>query len=279
MKRNIIRTLFALLAASALITSCDPLEPDTYTATFYRIATVQVNEGKASLLIDYTGETFKLRNFSNDDDARRFEVEDGDRVIAKMSLSATGSIDINQTNLDELYKVPVQKIAETCPHDTMNLYYMLDPYRRYSLGSQQYPTIWSSDHILNITPFLYLSAPDAKIDFFLYPTGVKRDTLEMKLYSDISDCYNPSSSSTPYQSLFCFDMATMRNTSDTIENHRRDSLLSLLSGRDSIMVHVFMPDSIRVPTLLRNSKTLKDTIMDIYYYPKVSASTSVPFNF
>lgn len=279
MKRNIIRTLFALLAASALVTSCDPLEPDTYNAQFYRVATVQVDEGNANLLIDYTGETFVFKNFSNDDDARRFEVQDGDRVIAKISMKATGSMDINQSNIEEIHVLPIQKIAETCPHDTMNLYYILDPYRRYSLGSLQYPTIWSSGHIVNITPFLYLNTPEAKIDFFLYPTGVKRDTLEMKLYSDISDCYNPSSSSTPYQSLFCFDMGTIRNTTDPVESHRRDSLLNMLSGRDSVMVHVFMPDSVRVPTLLRNTKTQKDTIVDFYYYPKVSAATSVPFDF
>ena len=280
MKTNITRTFFAAFIASALIMACDPLEPSTYEETFLRFASVQYKDDLASLKIDYTGEVFNLRNFRTASDMQRYNVKKGDRVLAVMTLSATGTIDNQKVMVDSLYKIPVEKVAESRPSDTLNFYYLLNPYRKYALGNQQYPTIWSQGHFVNLTPFLYLRKEDAKVEFKLYPTGVAGDTLEMMLYSNISDCYNPTSSSTPYQSMFCFDMSTMRNTvPDAIENHRRDSLLKKFNGKDSMIVHVFMPDSVRVPTHFQNTETGKDTIINIYYSPKVSAAISIPFDF
>jgi hypothetical protein len=280
MKRNLVRTLFAAILASALVQACDPMEPSTYEEVFARFASVQLKDGAASLNIDYTGEVFNLRNFRTESDMKRFNVKNGDRVMAIMRLYATGTIDNQKITVDSLYKIPVGEVAQSQPADTMNLYYLLNPYWKFTLATKQYPTIWSQGHYVNITPFLYIRNDDAKADFYLYPTGVDQDTLEFMLYSDISDCYNPTSSATPYQSIYCFDISTMRQSvADPVENHRRDSLLNRFYGKDSIVVQVFMPDSVRVPTHFKNTETGYDTIINVFYSPKVSANITIPFDF
>lgn len=280
MKRNIIRTLFASFLASALFQACSPMEPSTYEEVFARFASVQYKDDAASLKIDYTGEAFNLRNFRTASDMQRFKVQNGDRVLAVMRLYATGTIDNQKITVDSLYKIPVGKVAESQPADTMNFYYLFNPVWKYTLGTKQYPTIWSQGHYVNLTPFVYIKTDQAKVDFMLYPTGVVKDTLEFIMYSDITDCYNPTAYSTPYQTMFCFDMSSLRDpVADAAENHRRDSLLSKFNGKDSMYVHVFMPDSVRVPTTFQNDETGKDTIIDIFYSPKVSAKIAIPLDF
>ena len=280
MKRNIIRTFFAAFLASALIQACEPMEPSTYEERFMRLASVQYKDNAASLKIDYTGEVFNLYNFRTASDMQRYRVKNGDRVLALMTLEAKGTIDNQRIFVDSLYKIPVEKVAESRPSDTLNFYYLLDPYRKYQLGNKQYPTIWSQGHFVNLTPFLYIRTEDAKVKFYLYPTGVVTDTLEMMLYSDISDTFNPTYSSQYYQSMFCFDMSSMRDpVADAVENNRRDSLLSKFNGKDSIYVHVFMPDSLRVPTHVKYKDSSKDTVYNTYYFPKVSAKIAIPFDF
>lgn len=266
--------------ASVLFQACSPMEPSTYEEVFARFASVQYKDDAASLKIDYTGEKFNLRNFRTASDMQRFKVQNGDRVLAIMRLFATGTIDNQKITVDSLYKIPVGKVAESQPADTMNFYYLFNPVWKYTLGTKQYPTIWSQGHYVNLTPFVYIKSDQAKVDFMLYPTGVVKDTLEFIMYSDITDCYNPTAYSTPYQTMFCFDMSSLRDpVADAAENHRRDSLLSKFNGKDSMYVHVFMPDSVRVPTTFQNDETGKDTIIDVFYSPKVSSKIAIPFDF
>ena len=54
MKRTIFSIMTAALAVSAILVSCEPMEPSTREDTFYRIASVSYKDGDASLLLDYT---------------------------------------------------------------------------------------------------------------------------------------------------------------------------------------------------------------------------------
>ena len=82
MKRKIFNSILAALTVSALVLSCDPIEPASYTENFYRIATVNCVNGKASLKFDYTGENYSIDNFKTQKDLDRFELNHGDRIIA-----------------------------------------------------------------------------------------------------------------------------------------------------------------------------------------------------
>ena len=92
MKRNIIRTVLAVLLLSAFVQACQKMEPSTYTENFYRIASVQCKNDRASLLIDYTGESFVFSNFQTAADMDKFKVKNGDRVLVNMSVSAVGNM-------------------------------------------------------------------------------------------------------------------------------------------------------------------------------------------
>lgn len=270
MKRNIISTFLAAFILSAFIQACQKMEPSTYTETFYRVATVQYKNEKASLLIDYTGEKFNFSNFSTASDMRYFNVKDGDRAIVSMTLTAIGNITNNELSIDAFYKFPVDSLAKQRPASTLNYDCQFNVFYLFEL---KYPAIWSQGHFVNIAPIYYIPNEKCKADFYLYPLDVKDDTLQMRLYSDIPENdLSIRGYSSASQSLLCYDISSLRDSvPDPAEQaHRKDILKKLKNlNRDSIMVHIFQPD------------TLRGNIEGIYYerYPRLSVSISIPFDF
>lgn len=273
MKRNIINALFAACIASALIQACEPLEPSTYTETFYRVASVQYKDGKASLLIDYTGEVFTFSNFTTAADMAQFNVQDGDRIIAEMTVSAVGNIANNKLTLNNIvYKYPTIAIDESRPSDTINYRFM---FNTMNLGNVTYPKIWSQGHIVNIAPVYIMSSPEKVPLFHLYPLKVNSDTLVMQLYAEIPDTITTWESR---QSLLCYDISTLRDSvSDPVEKKYRDNLMNQLSAksREKITVQIISADTLREKWLV------KDSVMEKKYlvFPSQSVSVSIPFDF
>ena len=273
-RKTFFSSLIALLYAGMIFSSCEPLEPSTYTESFFRIASVSYKDGKASLLIDYTGEKFYFSNFSTQADMNRFNLKDGDRVLAGMTVSAIGNITNNKLTLDEVSKFPKNPIAESRPSDTLNYKYQFDVLNIINI---QYPKIWSQGHLINMAPTYEVSSQGKKADFHLYPLRASNDTLIMKLFADIPDTV--SSGNIFYeQKLLCYDLSTMRNpVSDPAENAYRDSLLSILAhaGKDSITVHIFAADTLR--QVWNTSSEIKER--KYFPIPRASVSVSIPFDF
>lgn len=279
MKRNIIRSILAVAMTSAfLLQSCGKIEPSTYTETFYRIATVQYIDNKASLLMDYSGETYLFTNFSTSADMERYDVKAGDRVIACMTLSAIGYMTYNQLTLNELYKYPVLALAESRPSDTIyNYRYQL---KEYALNTNSYdtrityPKAWAQGHLLNMTPKYEISSDKVSAQFYLYPIEVKNKTLVMRLYSNIPDTLPAYYYD---QSLVCYDLSTLRNTvADSTEQAHRDSILYQLEAlnMDTIDVQICEPE------IMRDIWLTTDGIEERKYYnPRASATVKVPFDF
>lgn len=271
MKRNILYALFAACIALIFIVSCDPLEPSTFTENFFRIATVRCKDGKASLQMDYTGENFNIDNFKTESDMRSFELKDGDRIIAELEVNAVGTMDNNKLTFKSVVEnIPLLELAKSRPADTLNYDYQFNV---LWLVDQRYPAIWSQGHLVNIAPIYYVPSQESVEEFYLYPMQMNKDTLEMILYSYIPDnnlaIRGYSSAS---QSLLCFDISTLRDSvaDATEQKHRRDILKDIEGlSYDSIMVHIFAPD------------TLRGNMDGIYYerYPRVSVSISIPFDF
>ena len=102
---------------------------------------------------------------------------------------------------------------------------------------------------------------------------MNKDTLEMRLYSYIPDnnlamhgSYNAS------QSWLCYDISSIKDSvADADEQAHRQKILSDIKKlkKDSIMVHIFQPD------------TLRGMLDTIYYerYPRVSVSIKIPLDF
>ena len=272
--KTFFSSLVALLYAGMILSSCEPLEPSTYTESFYRIASVRYKDGKASLLIDYTGETYYFSNFSTQADMNRFNLKDGDRVIAGMTVSAVGNIANNKLTLDEVSKFAKNAVAQSRPSDTLNYKFQFDVLNIIKI---QYPKIWSQGHLVNMAPTYEVSSQGKSVQFHLYPLGASNDTLTMKLFADIPDTV--SSQNIFYeQKLLCYDISTMRNpVSDPKENAYRDSLLTLLAnaGKDSITVQILAADTLR--QIWNTSNGIKER--KYFPIPRAAVSVSIPFDF
>lgn len=272
MKRNIIRTLFAACIAATLIQSCEPLEPSTLTDTFYRIASVQYADGKASLLIDNTEDVYKISNFSTASDMALFDVQNGDRVIAELTRTAIGNITNDKLTLNRIIqKYPTLAIDESRPSDSLNYRFM---FNILELANVSYPKIWAQGHIVNVAP-VYISSPEKVPHFHLYPLNVKTDTLVMQLYAEIPDTISKWEAQ---QSLLCYDISTLRDSvSNPVEKNYRDSLLNLLSATNSkdITIQIYSADTLREKWLV------KDSVMEKKYVtiPSQVVSVSIPFDF
>ena len=272
--KTFFSSLVALLYAGMILSSCEPLEPSTYTESFYRIASVRFKDGKASLLIDYTGETYYFSNFSTQADMNRFNLKDGDRVIAGMTLSAVGNITNNKLTLDAVSKFAKNAVAQSRPSDTLNYKFQFDVLNIINI---QYPKIWSQGHLVNLAPTYEVSSQDKSVQFHLYPLGASNDTLTMKLFADIPDTV--SSQNILYeQKLLCYDISTMRDSvSDPAENAYRDNLLTILAnaGKDSITVQILAADTLR--QIWNTSSGIKER--KYFPIPRAAVSVSIPFDF
>lgn len=268
MKRKIFNSILAALTVSALVLSCDPIEPASYTENFYRIATVNCVNGRASLKFDYTGENYSIDNFKTQKDLDRFELNHGDRIIAGLQYYAVNGM--GKVTIQSATAYPVIKLEESRPSDTLNYDFLFNV---LTLWDVKYPAIWAAGHLVNLAPIYYVPKETSPRDFYLYPMQMNKDTLELRMYSYIPDNdlairgYGSAS-----QSWLCYDIASLRDSvADAAELNHRKQILSDIEklNKDSIMIHIFQPD------------TLRGMLDTIYYerYPKVSVSIKIPFDF
>ncbi len=238
MKRLFIAGMLSACALTSVLISCQPLEPSTYSETFYRYGTVKYSAGKASLLIDYTGEKLNFKNFKDSMDMVNMDVKHGDRVLAQIELKAVGSMSNNEINIRKLMVLNTLALKDTMPSSTLNHPYYFHNYRLFDVT---YPEIWSQGHFISITPVFY---QEKDADFMLYPVEVRNDTLRMRMYS-----YQPDNNRTTVrlnQTMCCFDISTLADSvPDPVEHARRTNMLKELrkSGRSQVAVQVMQPDT------------------------------------
>ena len=273
MKRTIFSVLTAALAASALFVSCEPLEPSTREDTFYRIASVSYKDGDASLLLDYTGESYKFSNFSTKSDMNRFGVQNGDRVIAEITMTAVGTVTNNTLTLNRVIKYPKYALSESLPADSLNYGFR---FCSLNLVSVIYPTAWTQGHVLSIAPEYYSSHKGVKPAFKLYPSKVVGDTLMLNLFCDMPDTLTVWDTE---QAFVNFDISTLRDqVSDQAEQDHRDSLLTQLeaTGKDRINVKVTAPRFMRVKMFKTSGEVSEIKLVN---YPSPTVTVSLPFDF
>lgn len=273
MKRTIFSIMTAAIAVSAVLVSCEPMEPSTREDTFYRIASVSYKDGDASLLLDYTGESYKFSNFNTLSDMNRFDVQNGDRVIAQVTMTAVGTITNNKLTLDRVIKYPKYALSESRPADSLNYGFR---FCSLNLISVIYPTAWTQGHILSIAPEYYSSHKGVKPVFHLYPSKVVGDTLMLDLYSDMPDTLTVWDTE---QAFVNFDISTLRNqVSDQAEQNHRDSLLTQLEAlkKERINVKVTAPTFMRVKMFKTSGEVSEINIVN---YPSPTVTVSLPFDF
>lgn len=268
--RNILESALAIVIM-AMVLSCGPVEPSTYTEHFYRIGTVRLVNGNASIMMDLD-ESFSIENFKTESDMKKFGVSDNDRVLAAMTLEAVGSMSNAVVTLYALSKIDTQKFAASQPSDTLNYYYQ---FTKFALYNSEYPAIWNVGHLVNVTPTYFVPEEHEDVKFQLYPLSFENDTLTARLYSYIPDCdvsLNPNYT----QSLLCFDISSLRDSvSDSKSQEIRDTILARLERmeNDKFTLTVITPDTLRA----KNSKAADKTY--IQPMPGLPKSISVPFDF
>ena len=273
MKRTIFSVLTAALATSALFVSCEPLEPSTREDTFYRIASVSYKDGDASLLLDYTGESYKFSNFSTKSDMNRFGVQNGDRVIAEITMTAVGTVTNNTLTLNRVIKYPKYALSESLPADSLNYGFR---FCSLNLVSVIYPTAWTQGHVLSIAPEYYSSHKGVKPAFKLYPSKVVGDTLMLNLFCDMPDTLTVWDTE---QAFVNFDISTLRDqVSDQAEQNHRDSLLTQLEAlkKERINVKVTAPRFMRVKMFKTSGEVSEISLVN---YPSPTVTVSLPFDF
>lgn len=269
--RNILESVLAI-ATMAMVFSCDPMEQSTYTEPFYRIGTVRLVNGNASIKMDLTGESFSISNFRTESDMEKFGVSNNDRVFAAMTLEAVGSMSNAVITLDALSKIDTHTFAASQPSDTLNYYYQ---FTKFALYNSEYPAIWNVGHLVNVIPTYFVPEEHEKAEFQLYPLSFENDTLTARLYSYIPDCdvsLNPNYT----QSLLCFDVSSLRDSvTDSKSQEIRDTILARLERmeNDKFTLTVITPDTLRA----KNSKAADKTY--IQPLPGLPQSISVPFDF
>ncbi|MBR4792214.1 MAG: hypothetical protein IK038_00975 [Bacteroidaceae bacterium] len=279
MKKIIVRSILAVSLISALVISCEPMEPSTYTEDFYRFGTVQYKDNKASLHIDYSGETYYFTNFASQWDMDRFDVKDGDRVLAGMTLNAIGSIFDNKLTLNKVFKYPIYNLAQKQPSDSIdNFMYSMIQYKLNQNSAYTYityPKAWCEGHLVNMVASYNISNENVEGNFSLYPVEFNdNNTLIMTLYSNIPDTL--PAAYTKYTFL-CYDMASMRDSiANPFERAKRDTILSRIekTGQDTINVEIHEPD------IMRSFYRYGDTVVERKFYnPRSYATLTIPFDF
>ena len=278
MKTNAIRTLFAACITSLFLAqACDPVEPSTFTETFYAIGTILYQYDRVYLYADRTHETLYLSNIEDTVQAEKIGLKSRQRVIASLTLDAIGSSNNSTITINGFQKIELTQVVDHKPADSLNYYYR---FVIYEIPGNTYPAIWAEGHIVNIAPLYHVPSEQSKAEFKMYPYDVKGDTLMLRLYSDIPDCdvsLNPSYR----QTLISFDVSSINNAaSNAAEQVLRDTIMARLArlNQSRIYVTVTTPDTLRA----KNSKVLDKDGKSVPYVqpvPGLPVTIDIPFDF
>lgn len=245
MRKHFFKTVILFGAVFFSLASCEPLEPSTYMEKFNRIGTVVVKDNNAEFSIDYTGEKIVFDNFKSPSDLTKYNVQNGDRVIANMTLSAIGNV--GKFHINSMEKVNITKIDSVAPSDTLNHYFR---FALWQLDNRfRYPDIWSNGHFINILPVANPAQSETKnVKYHLYPIDFKSDTLILQLSANVPG--NDRENNYEYASLISCDMSSLRDATfseeeqiwrDSIFNHfdnaKFDSIYIQVTSHDSVWYH------------------------------------------
>lgn len=280
MKRIIFLAICATcIISSVLIQSCDPLEPSKYSQVFFRIATVKIQDNKASLYTDYLHESFFPKNLKTAEDVYNLRLADKQHIIAVLTVDAVGSMDNNSITLNAISRLDTTNCVLHKPSDTLNYYYYFTKYDFDRMVSDSvypsyiYPKIWAEGHIVNISPTYFVPTEKDKAEFYVYPFDVRSDTLMLRLYSDIPNCDLNLYPDIYYQTLLSIDISSVRDSADNpVDQVVRDTIWSRLDrlNQDRITVTIVTPDSLR-------AKYKKGTFNQPQH--NLSVSINIPFDF
>lgn len=286
MKRNTILAVFVICIISALfIQGCEKLEQPTYSQTFFRIATVKIENNQAYLYTDKLHESFFPKNLKTPEDVSSIGLAKNQHIIAMLTVDAVGTMSNNTISLNAIARIDTTRCVGQKPSDTFNYYYYFTQYNFDRMVSDTvypsyiYPKIWAEGHLINISPTYFVPNSTDKADFYIYPFDVQSDTLMMRLYSDIPECDIALYPSTYFQTLLSIDVSSVRDSADNpTEQILRDTIWHRLdrlknNNTQNITVTVFTPDSLQAKYSRNSSGIFKQSIGNL------PVSVNIPLDF
>lgn len=224
------------LASLALAAACDPLEQPTYNGTICRFATVKADGASARISIDYTGETYKLDNFTQIEDFKNFDVHNNTRGIATIFYDLIAdTYKFSLQAFDTINTVEPDKFPGEGYQDTLGTYFHFETLALD--GTVVYPEMWTNGHFLNYTVVLYPAPQLPKDKYYakLYPISVAGDTLNFDLIATVP---NSDYIYDGVGAFYCQDISALRRQAKT-DAHVATLLQQLdAQSKDSIYIKV-----------------------------------------
>lgn len=231
------KILFALACVLTMaMTSCLPEPGNSYSTSFLRVTTVDTTTSTVSFVADYTGEVFnKISNLMHTDELAMFNLEGAKRAEILVRLDVDDSYKQSLFMLDAR-KIDVLPITNKVPTTEQKPLLGL---QHYPLGGTTFsPAAWVSNGYLNVLPIV----PSKKSGtYYLTPERAVKDSL----FFNLTATYEEDPKKEYYEYIHCYDLRTLRDTSDAdpelrdkmrevlaaMEEHRRDSVRIFLTGK------------------------------------------------
>ena len=203
------------------LTSCFP-EPG-YTIPYSRIATIDTTNGFVKFIADYTGEVFgNISNVKYTEDLATFGLEGAKRayIYVEVDVDASYKQTLTLLNARKIDVLPITKQATTETQMPLLKFW------GYPLTSTLSPTVWVSNGYLNMLPVVP-SAKSAK--YRLTPEKVINDSL----YFRLTATYEEDSSKKLIEDIQCYDLRTLRDTSDA-DAELREKMEEVLTAMENL---------------------------------------------
>lgn len=226
------KILFFLIGVMAMtLTSCLPDSGYHYTTSYSRVTTIDTTSSPVKFIADYTGEVFKdFTNLKTTDELSMFNLEGAKRAEILVQLTVDDSYKGTLLMLDAR-KIDILPINNKVPTESQM---PLLGFQQYPLGGTSLtPTVWVSDGYLNVLPVV---PSEKSANYYFMPDKVVSDSL----FFNLTAAYEENSKKEYYESIHCYDLRTLSDTTDAAPELRDKmrEMLTAMKENDSVRIFV-----------------------------------------
>ena len=226
------KILFALVGVIAMaFTSCMPESGHSYSIPYIRLTTIDTTTIPVKFIADYTGEVFKdFTNLKTTDELSMFNLEGAKRAEILVQLTVDDSYKGTLLMLDAR-KIDILPINNKVPTESQM---PLLGFQQYPLGGTSLtPTVWVSDGYLNVLPVV---PSEKSANYYFMPDKVVSDSL----FFNLTAAYEENSKKEYYESIHCYDLRTLSDTTDAAPELRDKmrEMLTAMKENDSVRIFV-----------------------------------------
>jgi hypothetical protein len=195
------------------------------------VTTIDTTSSPVKFIADYTGEVFKdFTNLKTTDELSMFNLEGAKRAEILVQLTVDDSYKGTLLMLDAR-KIDILPINNKVPTESQM---PLLGFQQYPLGGTSLtPTVWVSDGYLNVLPVV---PSEKSANYYFMPDKVVSDSL----FFNLTAAYEENSKKEYYESIHCYDLRTLSDTTDAAPELRDKmrEMLTAMKENDSVRIFV-----------------------------------------